>query len=144
MTYIERAALELAAFAGAITISWYVGSIAVWRIWCAIAKHYDTLSNEASPLASVVGGLERSLYIFSVMADKYELIAGWLVMKSFFGWIQARRNRPTENGVKLRSASDVLGTYNGFLILNLLSLFVGLSCGMTANFLIAVLSSNSN
>jgi hypothetical protein len=72
--------------------------------------------------APTVGGLERALYIASVMSHHFELAAGWLVMKAFFGWMR-KRNRQRQQ-------------YNEYLIGNLLSLLIGLFLGAAANLFI--------
>jgi hypothetical protein len=133
---MEEAALEFFVFVVGCLLSWYLGGFAVWKIWLAIAKYNKSPWVEASPLAPVLGGLERCLYVFSVLADKYEVIAGWLVMKAFFGWIQFRHHRTRSHEERAKEGHDVLGRYNGFLILNLLSLFVGLSFGVAAHFVV--------
>src|SRR5258708_15295229 len=47
----------------------------------------DKLIAEFDPkFASIVGNLERVLYIFSVMRGELALAAGWLVLKAFFPW----------------------------------------------------------
>ena len=57
------------------------------------------------------------------MNERYEIIAGWLAMKAFFGWIE--KERPTQE-------TDYLDRYNSALIGNLLSLLIGLGIGIAA------------
>jgi hypothetical protein len=77
--------------------------------------------------AKMVGDLERIIYIFGVVENQYSLIAGWLVLKGFLGWIP-------------RSEPEPLPRYHAYLIGNGYSLVVGVGFGVFAQFVAAVLS----
>jgi hypothetical protein len=111
-------AIQVAVFIVACALAWYPGNRLTWLLWERFAKYAHVPIGTPFQLARTIGGLERILYIFGVMAEKYELLAGWLVMKAFFGWIE-------------ESKSDIgsLVRYYGFLQGNLTSLLIGLFVG---------------
>jgi hypothetical protein len=63
-------------------------------------------------------------YVFAVMYGKPELVTGWLVMKTFSGWVE-------------EDANARYTRYNGFVIGNILSLLFGLGLGVLASYAIA-------
>lgn len=136
--------LTVLIFAVACAISWYPGNKLLWFVWKKIAAHVNYPAGTATKLAPAVGGLERVLYIFGILSGQYILITGWLVMKAFFVWIDARAR-----AARARKAArdlipppmppldvDVLAIYNSVLIGNLLSILIALACGLAANWVI--------
>jgi hypothetical protein len=117
-------------FVVACVISWTPGHDVSWHVWQKIAAHYKAPAGEPSKLAPAVGGFERVIYIFSAMSDKYELAAGWLVMKAFFGYVRSNEQDKSETDSVAR------GRYNSALIGNLLSLFIGVACGLGAKWIL--------
>ncbi len=157
--------LLLAAFSA---LAWRPGNELIGFVWEYMATHRP--EEEAvlpgsevygwSPFVREVGGIERVLYIAAVMSRHYELIAGWLVLKAFFGFLDAahlrRRLRalikrsgqsdgdedPPSGDEKKKMSPDeiIMARYNGLLIGNALSLLTGLAAGATAIFIFRVLS----
>ena len=78
------------------------------------------------PTAKIVGHLEQIVYVFAVIESQYELIAGWLILKGFLGWIPPRD-------------PDPLGRYHAYLLGNGYSLLVGLAFGVFSKCLAFVL-----
>lgn len=54
-------------------------------------KHYIDLfiNNQCHIFGSLIGFIERAIYIYSIIIEEYSLISGWLVLKAFFGWISS-------------------------------------------------------
>jgi hypothetical protein len=135
-------ALQLVVFAVMCAVSWYPGNKLVWFIWTKLAaRALSSQGGKPSKLSRPIGRLERVLYIFGVMSGHYELITGWLVMKAFFGWIKSENTADVQEGVVDDGTSAVLDRFNSFLIGNLLSLLIGLACGVGGNFVVRLIES---
>ena len=76
--------------------------------------------------AGIVGGLERVLYIYSVMRGELALAAGWLVLKAFFPLNYI--DRPPDKHV----LPERMKRYHIYILCNGLSLLVGIACGTLA------------
>ena len=79
--------LYLTALIIAAVLSWWPGNWLVWAIWKVCMKIEKVPQDAPSPLVKSVGGLERVLYVMGVMSHHYEIIAGWLILKAFFGFM---------------------------------------------------------
>lgn len=112
--------INLGVFVIASIIGWRPGSWILWKLWGGIARYADADKGEPSKLATSVGGLERMFYIFAMMYETPEIVTGWLVMKAFFGWIREKK-------------AEELEEFNVLVILNMLSLLIGLGLGLVAN-----------
>ncbi len=133
MANLELWALGLFLIVLAALVSHRFGNHVWWKIWKAIAKRAGLPTGTRSKLAREIGSWERIIYIFGAAHGHYDLIGGWLLMKAFFSWIpnQTGGFKPTSE----RERSVVMDHYNGFLIGNLISLFIGISLGLIAKFL---------
>jgi hypothetical protein len=80
--------------------------------------------------AANVGRLERLIYVFSVMIGGYDIIAGWIIMKSFTMWLES----PDVD------KSKKLHLYHNYVIGTGWSLTVGLFCGEIGKLISTVLS----
>jgi len=116
-------------FLAVCVFSWWLGNKLIWFLWKAIAKHSKVRVGTRTALAGTVGGLERVLYIYAVVFDKYEIITGWLVMKAFFGWIRSEERSTKKEKENKATLDEVSNTYNGFVLGTLLSLLIGLAAG---------------
>ena len=76
-------------------------------------------------MVSAIGGLERVLYIYSTMIGHYELVAGWLIMKGFFGWTTQRDLSRADN-------ETIFDHYYSYIWGNLVSLLIGILMGNLA------------
>src|SRR5438270_12344403 len=85
-----------------------------------ISRHAKLGNQTRSALVPKIGGLERIFYVFAVMYAKPELVTGWLVMKTFSGWVG-------------EDPESRYARYNGFVIGNILSLLFGLGLGIIAS-----------
>jgi len=103
----------------------------VWE-WTATAEKVDF---GPSPLVRSVGGLERIVYLMSVIGHHYEIISGWLVLKAFFGFMG--RDQIVGEAGKGSAEEMLLTRYNGLLLGNALSLIIGVSAGVAANLFIS-------
>src|SRR5580658_10447214 len=117
------------AFLVACAASWFPGNKAIWYLWVQFAKTYKVDEGTQTPLAGAVGGLERVLYIYCVIWERYELITGWLVMKAFFNWIGSETHKREKHGSTHSVEVEVSNKYNGFILGTLLSLLLGLAIG---------------
>jgi hypothetical protein len=136
LAIVNDAVLEIAVFLVACALCWCVGNTLVQKLWTNIVTGFSVASGTVTALGPVVGRLENVLYIFAVMADKYDIIPGWLVMKAFFGWIHVR---PRSQDAQAKEGHDALAKFNEYLIGNLLSLFLGLSFGLGARLVVQLL-----
>lgn len=68
-----------------------------------------------------------------VMGHHYEIIAGWLVLKAFFGFMGRDQVGGTEG---TEGTGEPLRRYNGLLIGNAISLIVGISLGVIADLIV--------
>ncbi|HWX84653.1 MAG TPA: hypothetical protein VNZ48_13720 [Xanthobacteraceae bacterium] len=134
-------ALQLVVFAVMCAVSWYPGNRLVWFTWTKLAARAQFPGGKPSKLSGPIGGLERVLYIFGVMSGQYQLITGWLVMKAFFGWIKSESAADVQGGSVDDGTSAALDRFNSFLIGNLLSLLIGLACGVGGNFVVRLIGS---
>jgi len=114
-------------------LSWWPGNWLVWAIWKVSAKIEGVSHGTPSPMVKSVGTFERVLYVMGVMGHHYEIIAGWLVLKAFFGFMGR-----DEVGVRLRpeTSEELLRRYNGLLVGNATSLMIGIALGVIANIII--------
>ena len=119
-------AINIAVFVLACALAWYPGNWLIWFSWKRFAWYASRFGKvpigEPRQLARTIGGLERILYIFSVMVGHLEILAGWLIMKAFFGWIKDGNSEPS-------AADEPMVNYYGFLQGNLSSLLLGLGVG---------------
>ncbi len=119
----------------AVVIAWYpFNKLLIWTASIIVPPGiFPQARQTPSALASRIGGLERSLYIFAVMADQNALITGWLVMKAFFGRISTEMGTvpPDQNRRDLH-----LIYYTNYLIVNLLFLLIGLAIGIIVLFVL--------
>lgn len=77
--------------------------------------------------AQEIGTLERTFYVFSVISGQYALLAGWLVMKAFFAWIQI----PANTKINLPNPSEwQMLMYHSYLWGSGRSLMFGMLCGI--------------
>lgn len=122
-------AVNVAVFLVACLLAWQPGNYVSARVWRFLTQR--PLDDRAK-FGPQIGGLERVLYVFSAMAGHYELVAGWLVMKAFFGWTERGETNPAERDTE--HFKEVLERYNRFLIGNMVSLLIGLGVGLAAKF----------
>lgn len=69
------------------------------------------------------------------MSRHYEVITGWLVLKTFFNWIESETNKETVD-----NNAPSLVEYNSFIIGTLLSLLLGIGVGLCAKFALCYLT----
>lgn len=58
-------------------------------LWAAAIckRHKATLDNPYGDTGSLIGKLERCLYVYSVFTEQVGLVTTWIILKAFFSWI---------------------------------------------------------
>lgn len=118
----------------ASVFTWCPGNWVLEIVWGWIAKTEKVDFDGPTPLVKSVGGLERILYLMGVIGHHYEIIAGWLVLKAFFGFMG--RDQIVDEAGKGSPEEKPLTRYNGLLLGNALSIIIGISVGVAANLFI--------
>lgn len=81
-------------------------------------------------LGALIGKYERFIYIYCVFISDYQTLAGWLVLKAFFGWIkQPKIDFKKLDFQKIDRDRVHLLTYYLYVLGNLLSLGIGIIIG---------------
>ena len=125
---IRRDLPDMVSFVLAGALAWFPGAPVVQRLILRASP-----DQERALLSRAVGTVECLLYIYSVMVHDYSTVAGWLVLKGFYGWIDPRLKR------RNLSTEDIIELYYSYILGNGYSLLLGLGLGqigvLTASFL---------
>ena len=123
---------NIISFLFVCAISWFPGSPFVqWLIKKSAGDiHFR-------PLSGKVGTLECIIYIYSVIIGHYSIISGWLVLKSFYGWVGEMQKIESTN-IKYNKRllpNKLIDRYQKQIIGNAYSILLGILLGRSALFL---------
>lgn len=130
----------------------FLESLSKQSSYISLAEEKDRTKIKAGlhlDMGAKIGNIERILYIYSVVISKYEIIGGWLILKTFWGWIGqipmgtskgASSNVSDADDYDPKNRQHELLTYYLYTYGNGLSLLFGILLGLIvplfANFLL--------